>query len=154
MPDDSQPQRNRPVHGVIPAIGRPTIVFVTVCTKDRARWLASENVHSLLRSIWEDPLSWLVGRYILMPDHIHLFAGLAGKEVTLEGWVRYWKTQYRKRATDPTQEWQDGHWDRRLRNEESYECKWEYVRTNPVRHGLVARAEEWPYQGTICDLSW
>ncbi len=27
--------------------------------------------------------------------------------------------------------------------------KWEYVRDNPVRHGLVASAEEWPYQGEI-----
>jgi hypothetical protein len=35
--------------------------------------------------------------------------------------------------------WQTDHWDRRLRSDESYAEKWEYVRCNAVRHGLVAR---------------
>jgi putative transposase len=36
-----------------------------------------------------------------------------------------------------------------LRNDESYSQKWEYVRENPVRAGLVVRADEWPYQGEL-----
>jgi len=27
--------------------------------------------------------------------------------------------------------------------------KWDYVRENPVRAGLVSKAEEWKYQGEI-----
>ena len=45
--------------------------------------------------------------------------------------------------------WQPGFFDRALRNDESYSQKWEYVRANPVRAGLVARADEWPYQGEL-----
>ena len=30
-----------------------------------------------------------------------------------------------------------------------YAEKWNHVRQNPVRGGLVARAEEWPYQGEV-----
>jgi len=40
-----------------------------------------------------------------------------------------------------------GLFDHILRNDESYTQKWEYVRENPVRAGLVPRADDWPYQG-------
>ena len=45
--------------------------------------------------------------------------------------------------------WQPGFFDHLLRNDESYAQKWEYVRENPVRAGLVAEWHEWPYQGEI-----
>jgi len=43
--------------------------------------------------------------------------------------------------------WQPGFFDHILRNDESYTQKWEYVRENPVRAGLVSLADDWPYQG-------
>jgi hypothetical protein len=49
--------------------------------------------------------------------------------------------------------WQPGFFDHLLRNTESYGQKWEYVRENPVRAGLVARAEDWPYHGEIVVLN-
>ena len=45
--------------------------------------------------------------------------------------------------------WQPGFFDHVLRNDESYAQKWEYVRENPVRAGLVSEWHEWPYQGEI-----
>lgn len=45
--------------------------------------------------------------------------------------------------------WQPGFFDHLLRGEESYREKWEYVRENPVRAGLVEHAEQWPFQGEI-----
>jgi putative transposase len=45
--------------------------------------------------------------------------------------------------------WQRGFFDHLLRSEESYGQKWNYVRENPVRAGLVTRAEDWPYSGEI-----
>ena len=36
----------------------------------------------------------------------------------------------------------------------SYDEKWQYVRNNPVRHGLVESAEKWPYQGELNRLEW
>ncbi|MEO6971176.1 MAG: hypothetical protein ABI217_09810 [Chthoniobacterales bacterium] len=50
--------------------------------------------------------------------------------------------------------WQRHHWDRQLRKGESYDDKWEYVRSNPVRHGLVTDAGAWPYQGELSELRW
>jgi REP-associated tyrosine transposase len=45
--------------------------------------------------------------------------------------------------------WQRGFFDHLIRNTESYAQKWDYVRENPVRAGLVGKAEEWKYQGEI-----
>jgi hypothetical protein len=48
--------------------------------------------------------------------------------------------------------WQEGFFDHVLRSAESYAQKWEYVRMNPVRAGLCASPEQWPYQGEIVPL--
>jgi REP element-mobilizing transposase RayT len=89
-----------------------------------------------------------------MPDHIHLFASPRDETVSLESWVRYWKSQFSKRHKNPNHRWQVGYWDTTLRSNESYDEKWDYVRNNPVRHGLVSRPEDWPYQGEIFVLEW
>jgi hypothetical protein len=36
-----------------------------------------------------------------------------------------------------------------LRSDESYSQKWNYVRENPARTGLVNSEEDLPYQGEI-----
>jgi len=147
-------RRKRPAHGVrIPTFG-PTIVFVTVCTADRAPWLADEGVHALLRDVWSEARAWLVGRYVLMPEHLHLFAAPGDLPVSLDNWVRYWKSQFSQQHQNGEHRWQVDHWDTRLRSNESYDAKWKYVRDNPVRRGLVRVAEEWPFQGEINRLAW
>jgi hypothetical protein len=37
---------------------------------------------------------------------------------------------------------------------DSYDSKWDYVRTNPVRHGLVDAVADWPFQGEFRVLDW
>jgi hypothetical protein len=41
-----------------------------------------------------------------------------------------------------------------LRRSESYTDKWNYVRENPMREGLVPKPEDWPYQGMLNVLPW
>src|SRR5260370_42370922 len=60
---DGQPWRKHPAHGVIILPDQPTIVFVTVCAKDRKPWLATKEIHDLLRSVWIDARAWVAGRY-------------------------------------------------------------------------------------------
>jgi putative transposase len=50
--------------------------------------------------------------------------------------------------------WQLDFWDTQLRREESYAAKWDYEWRNPVRKGLVARPEDWPYAGEMHPLVW
>jgi len=152
--DGHTPERKHPAHGVLILRDQPTIVFLTVCTQSRKPWLASPGVHALLYEVWREANAWAVGRYVIMPDHIHLFASPDQLEILLDNWVRYWKSQFTQRHGRPEHRWQSGHWDTRMRTRESYESKWEYVKENPVRHKLVASAEDWPYQGEIWKLAW
>lgn len=39
--------------------------------------------------------------------------------------------------------WQDERYDRQIRSASDFEEKWNYIRLNPVRAGLVASAEDW-----------
>jgi hypothetical protein len=35
---------------------------------------------------------------------------------------------------------------------ESYSQKWDYLKENPVRAGLVKKSDDWPFQGEIESL--
>ena len=48
--------------------------------------------------------------------------------------------------------WQAEFFDHLLRSQESYADKWRYVVENPVRAGLVARSQDWPFAGEIHGL--
>jgi hypothetical protein len=39
-----------------------------------------------------------------------------------------------------------------INNTESYAQKWDYVRENPIRAGLVSTTEDWPFQGEIVEI--
>ena len=146
--------RRHPRHGVLVQPNLTTIVFLTVCARKRRPWLATDKNHALLRSIWSTATAWVVGRYVIMPDHIHLFVAPGNPELQLENWATYWKSQFSKLHAIPEHRRETDHWDSRLRKGESYAAKWEYVLNNPVRHGLVQRAEDWPFQGEISTLEW
>jgi len=146
--------RRRPAHGVIIEPDKPTIVYLTVCTRDRPPWLATAENHETHVKVWTEADFWLVGRYVLMPDHLHLFAAPGHTPHDFDKWVQYWKSEYMNTRLEPTQEWQVNHWDTRLRSGESYNAKWEYVRFNPVRAGLVEKPEDWPFQGELNILPW
>jgi putative transposase len=153
-PNSDLPQRKHPAHGVLYVDCQPTIIFDTVCTKDRKPWLANQDVHSLLRDVWTDASAWLVGRYVIMPDHIHLFAAATSTEIEFKNWVKYWKSQFTKRHKVADHRWQTDDWDTRMRTAQQYEEKWEYVRFNPVRHKLTQRPEDWPFWGILNELRW
>ena len=82
-----------------------------------------------------------------MPDHVHLFVS-GHIEFVLSPWVGGLKRAMSV-ALGMTHFWQPGFFDHVLRSDESFSEKWEYVRANPVRAGLVASADDWPYQGEI-----
>jgi putative transposase len=176
------PVRRHPVHGIKYVEGQPTIIFETFCVKNRFAILANEVFHSAFQKVASESTAWIVGRYVIMPDHIHFFAADVGNEIQCENWIKYLKSQLTRQmapqaggrgsrraaagvSSPPDSShshtcnssrfrWQTDHWDTRMRNPEVYEEKWQYVLNNPVRQGLVARAEDWPYQGEIHQLRW
>ena len=160
-----QARRQRPAHHVpVECFNKPVIVQINVCTKDRLPVLASESGHCLCCEVWRLADFWRVGQYMIMPDHIHLFCTPGRYPATsLKQWVEYWKsrvasqwvhTNTENRSPQPFKLWQRDYWDTQMRSREHYEEKLSYVRLNPVRKGLVASADDWPYQGRLHDICW
>jgi REP element-mobilizing transposase RayT len=135
---------------------RAVVVFVTVCAVKRRAILASPRIHQTIVSAWRGASTWPVGRYVVMPDHIHFFCAPNGNDIpSLERWMRYWKSVVTKGIGAKCGDvWQRDHWDRQLRSVESYADKWESVRRNPVRHGYCDDPDEWPFQGELNILRW
>jgi REP-associated tyrosine transposase len=142
----------------------PPVYFVTFNTHTRATLLATPEVHTSFFEYCRRAAEFRigVGRYVLMPDHIHLFACFGiGCTPTLGAWVKGLKRELDRVLLStghqavqlPGQKfssfWQPGFNDHLLRSGESYVQKWEYVFQNPVRAGLVSRAQDWPYAGEI-----
>jgi REP element-mobilizing transposase RayT len=149
MPSHGDLGRKGPPH--LPPItrgGEPIIIFLTVCTKNREKRLANPETHQVLIDWWRKANSWRVGRYVILPDHVHLFC-TPDLDVSLERWVGFWKNgAARVLKTDERPLWQRDFWDTQIRLE-NYEAKWEYVRYNPVRHKLCVMANDWPLQVEI-----
>ncbi len=145
--------RRNPAPGVLNVPHDQTLVYLTVTTSRRARWLVAEEPHRLLRETWQAARSWLVGYYILMPDHLHCLCMPGEGRHTIERWIAYWKDQFGKKHQQEGWDWQSRGFHHRLRSDESFEEKWHYMRNNPVAAGLVTRTEDWPWQGTVHNLS-
>ena len=137
------------------------IYFLTCCVDDRKPVLACDAAVAVLVAAWEtspDVYGWAVGRYVVMPDHVHFFATSWREDAKdlsefIASWKRWTRNRMRKQC-GPTFSWQPEFFDHVLRSSESYSQKWEYVRMNPVRAALVGDADNWPYQGELVDLAW
>ena len=155
------PGRRTPAKGVHVSLGGPNWIFLTVCTEKRGQWLAQASVQRTLHGIWQNTaMAWLVSDYLLMPDHLHLFCAPYDLKFTIERWIGFWKDRFAKTLKDqggaatPPYRFQAGGFHHRLRDGESYAQKWQYVRENPVRAGLVTRPEDWPYLGRVHEIRW
>jgi len=133
------------------------VYFVTFCTEDRKPILSNLSVHDAFLQFCREALkrNVFVGRYILMPDHVHLFVKLPPPAENLSVWIKSLKNFLSKVLRFHNMaalHWQKGFFDHVLRSTESYSEKWLYMVENSVRAGLVTDWKQWPYQGEIQPL--
>jgi putative transposase len=132
------------------------LFFITVCTLHRRKIGNLKTAHQVFQkyiSRGERDFGVAVGRYVIMPDHMHFFV-CGPPDFVLDQWVNGLKRSISVAlgATKKCPLWQPGFFDHLLRNNESYGQKWEYVRNNPVRAGLVKQPNEWPHQGEFVHI--
>jgi putative transposase len=149
-------QRKHTAKGINEDDRTPTLIFINVCTSGRKPWLADAKVHKTLVEVWTSATHWEVGPYVLMPDHLHLFAWPGFGSTTFDRWVQYWKSMFTKTTRNDRLRWQSGCFHHRIRSWEGAEEKRRYMIMNPVRAGLASTPEEWPFQGEIFkrDIWW
>ncbi|MCP5541385.1 MAG: hypothetical protein H7A52_14680 [Akkermansiaceae bacterium] len=96
---------------------------------------AARHYHEL-----ENP-RWFAHILLLMPDHLHAimsFPPEAKMKATLKAWKGFLKRNHGV-------VWQGDFFDHRLRDEDSFHEKFQYIRMNPVRKGLCHEPGEWPH---------
>ena len=120
--------------------------FITICCHTRGvdqLCTPPEIVDQLFAAVahYHDQQRWYTHLWLLMPDHLHALVACPRAD-DLAKLIAAWK---RHTARHAGIRWQSGFFDHRLRNGENFEEKAAYIRTNPVRKGLVTRPEDWPH---------
>ncbi|PYL06431.1 MAG: hypothetical protein DME34_09015 [Verrucomicrobia bacterium] len=121
------------------------IFFVTICCQERVRnqlckgQVACEIFDSV--EFRNRNQIWYAHLVVLMPDHLHALISFP-YEQPMRQIIADWK---RFLATKLGINWQRDFFDHRLRREESFTEKADYIRANPVRAGLIGPSEEWRY---------
>jgi len=126
-------------------------IFVTFRKLNREPFAASARDVILRHCLHDDGKRFVLHAAIVMPDHVHLLLtpmrDPAGWPYALAAILKLIKGVsariVNKLLGSSGPVWQDESFDHVLRSEESFEEKLEYIRQNPVRAGLVNRAEEY-----------
>ncbi|WP_448204486.1 REP-associated tyrosine transposase [Azospirillum sp. sgz302134] len=136
--------------------------FFTVVTQDRRPLFADPQFVDLLRGAFRAVRArhpFTIDAIVVLPDHLHtiwtLPEGDAGYDVRwnqLKGWLSKRcpesicdSTLSNRRARREKSIWQRRYWEHRIRDEQDLAAHMHYIHWNPVKHGLVASASEWPY---------
>src|SRR5262249_464352 len=122
------------------------IYFVTICVKDRCNVLATPEMFEAIKTTIPQLQKWHVLAGVVMLDHIHwIVLPVENRELSVGDFSHGFKRPLRKQVGAQSWEWQRGCFDRLPRSDDNLWSKWIYVKDNPVRHGLVQNADDWPY---------
>jgi putative transposase len=86
----------------------------------------------------------LLHEFVIMPDHFHALI-TPSPDISLERAVQFIKGGFSYRLHSRLRLWQPSFTNHRVRDEEDFVRHREYTRTNPVRAGLAAKAESYPF---------
>lgn len=140
---------------VVERHNQPVVISLTACAVRRADVFNNAAAHAALIEAWGQATQWSVGRYMIMPDHIHLFAtpGVLHPE-PVKDWAGYWKRLASRAQPALKGVWLRDVWDVQMRSMDHYREKQSYMEMNPVRAGLVKEPGEWPYKGCLHTIIW
>jgi putative transposase len=95
---------------------------------------------------YREKKNYLLHEFVVMPDHIHLLlspiTSLERSMQLIKGGFSY---SARKELGFSAEIWEKSFYDQRARDVDQYFAFAEYIRQNPVKRGLVVRAEDYPY---------
>jgi len=88
---------------------------------------------------------------VILPDHLHCLWRLPDSDVDYSTrWrliKRYFSIEMNTNVNQRGEKevWQRRFWEHTIRNEEDWKKHMDYIHYNPVKHGLVAAAKDWPH---------
>ena len=122
------------------------VFFITInCAQRIANQLAKPGVSDrLLETVRyrQEKYLWWPHVFLLMPDHLHALLSFPPSGKPLKLVISQWKEWTAKQIGI---RWQRDFFEHRLRHDESWREKADYILQNPVRKKLAARPQDWPY---------
>lgn len=133
--------------------------FFTVTLADRSSTLLVDAIHDLRQAYATAmrQLPFTTDAICVLPDHLHAIWTLPeGDSAYSQRWSLI-KSGFSRALPAATQRdaskarkrekgiWQRRFWEHRLRDDDDFARHADYIHYNPVKHGLVARARDWPY---------
>src|SRR3954468_1745562 len=93
---------------------------------------------------------------VILPDHLHVIMTLPPDDADFSGrWRRikgYFSTQLiaagvalRRHPNGELSLWQRRFWEHTIRDDGDFARHVDYIHFNPIKHGLVSRARDWPH---------
>ena len=124
-----------------------------MCTSERRKLFTQSPVVDLLISelvCKAQSFDVEVSAYCFMPDHLHYLAEGLTDRADLMRFTRAFRqgSGYQLRRTGHERPWQEGYFDRHLRDEEATIDVVSYIVATPVRAGLCTSAHEYPFSGS------
>jgi putative transposase len=131
--------------------------FVTLCCFRRrsvfSQLRVCEELLALLRSECASR-GFSVLAYCLMPDHLHFLVEGMDPGCDLLQLMKSFRIKGSRRQASLGEGilWQKGFYEHILRASETVEAVAWYIWLNPVRRGLVSRAQEYPFAGSFTGM--
>jgi putative transposase len=125
--------------------------FITSVTAQRRALFSRDVAADLLVDVflhYRGQGKYLLHDFVIMPDHFHTLITPAD-EISLERAVQFIKGGFSFRLKSSLPVWQASFTNHRIRDDEDFERHREYIWSNPVRAGLVAKAEDYSYSSAI-----
>jgi putative transposase len=147
-PAMSHPARNSDPANVL---NPSRIFFATAKTSMGKRLLQSERNANLLIDVLRSLVAehrFKVHDFVIMPDHMHLLVEVH-EEMTIEKAMQLIKGRFSHRLSHEIgykgEVWQRGFTEVQVMNKEAAETHRKYIAENPVKAGLVAHGEPYPF---------
>ncbi len=141
--------------------------FFTVNLAHRGGALLTDHIAELrrcyARCVTDTPFR--TDAIVVLPDHIHAIWTLPEGDADFSSRWRRIKAGFSRSLSishprSPSKHrkgerglWQRRYWEHCLRDPEDFEAHLQYVLCNPVKHGLVSAARDWPYSSIHRDIA-
>jgi putative transposase len=137
--------------------------FFTLTLQDRSARYLVDHVAVLRSCIAQVKAKhpFVIEAMVVLPEHLHAIWRLPVDDADFstrwmlvkqgftrkieEGGFLQGRPSWRRGRTAERSVWQRRFWEHRIRDDEDFARHVEYIHFNPVKHGWVLRAADWPY---------
>ncbi len=144
-------------HAPIHRLSEQGVYMVTAGTYQKQILFNSPERRTLLRDLlfkYADQFEWKLQAWAVMGNHYHFVAASPGNPESLADLVsrlhEYSAKKLNRMDTTPGRKVWHNYWDSHITHQTSYFARLRYVHQNPVHHGIVENASNYPW----CSQAW